>query len=91
MRMLRKLTGVHLIAHRVRMTHARTRGAREFSAYFGCAVEFGASVDEMLFVRKLGQLPVVDADPYLNRVDGEIVRRSARASRHEPRTDSNAG
>ena len=68
MRMLRKLTGVHLIAHRVRMTHARTRGAREFSAYFGCAVEFGATIDEMLFVRKQGQLPVVDADPYLNRL-----------------------
>ena len=68
MRMLRKLTGVHLIAHRLRLTHARMRGAREFSAYFGCAVEFGANVDEMLFVRKLGQLPVVSADPYLNQL-----------------------
>jgi AraC-like DNA-binding protein len=68
LRMLRKLTGVHLIAHRLRVTHARMRGAREFSAYFGCAVEFGASVDEMLFVRKLGQLPVVTADPYLNEL-----------------------
>src|SRR6478752_9619041 len=33
LRMLRKLTGVHLIAHRLRVTHARMRGSREFSAY----------------------------------------------------------
>jgi AraC-like DNA-binding protein len=68
LRILRKLSGVHLIAHRLRLTHARMRGAREFSAYFGCAVEFGAGVDEMLFVRKLGELPVVSADPYLNKL-----------------------
>ncbi len=68
MRLLRKLTGVHLIAQRLRMSHTRVRGAREISAYFGCAVEFGASVDEMLFVRKQGLLPVVSADPYLNRL-----------------------
>jgi len=68
MRMLRRLTGVHLIAHRLRLTHARMRGAREFSAYFGCAAEFGANVDELLFVRKQGQLPVVSADPFLNQL-----------------------
>lgn len=67
-RMLRELTDVHLIAHRVRLSHARVRGAREVSAYFGCVVDFGASVDEILFVRSMGQLPVVKADPYLNRL-----------------------
>jgi AraC-like DNA-binding protein len=67
-RLLRELTGVHLIAHRVRLTHVRARGGREMSAFFGCAIEFGASVDEILFVRKTGQLPVVNADPFLNRL-----------------------
>ena len=52
MRLLRELTGVHLTAQRVRLTHARARGAREISAYFGCVVEYGASVDEILFDRK---------------------------------------
>jgi AraC-like DNA-binding protein len=68
MRMLRELTGIHLIAHRLRLTHSRTRGARELSAHFGCAIEFGCNVDEILFVRKMGQLPVANADPYLNRL-----------------------
>jgi AraC-like DNA-binding protein len=67
-RLLRKLTGVQVIPQRVRLSHARTRGAREFSGYFGCAVEFGASADEILFARKLCQLPIVNADPYLNRL-----------------------
>jgi AraC-like DNA-binding protein len=67
-RTLRQLTGVHLTAHRVRLSHARVRGAREFSAYFGCPAEYGASVDEILFARKLGQLSIVNADPFLNRL-----------------------
>lgn len=68
MRLLRELTGVRLAAQRVRVSHTRTRGAREISAYFGCAVEFGAGADEMLFARKVGSLPIVNADPYLNRL-----------------------
>ncbi len=68
MRLMRQLSGVHVVAQRMRLTHARTRGARELSAYFGCTVEFGASTDEILFSRKTGQLPVVNADPYLNRL-----------------------
>ena len=68
MRVLRKLTGVHLVAQRLRLSHARTRGAREISTYFGCPVEFGASVDEILFARKLSLLPIVNADPFLNRL-----------------------
>jgi AraC-like DNA-binding protein len=67
-RMLRQLTGVHVAAQRLRLSHARTRGAREMSAYFGCPVEFGASVDEILFERKSSVLPIVNADPFLNRL-----------------------
>jgi AraC-like DNA-binding protein len=82
-RMLREVTGVHLIAHRLRMSHARTRGAREIAAYFGCEVEFGSSVDEILFVRKMGQLPVVNADPYLNRL---LVKLCEEALAHRSTT-----
>jgi AraC-like DNA-binding protein len=67
-RMLRQITGVHVVAQRLRLRHARTRGAREISSYFGCDAEFGANVDEVLFAREVSQLPVVNADPFLNRL-----------------------
>jgi AraC-like DNA-binding protein len=86
MRLLRKFTGVHLTAHRLRMSHTRVRGAGEFSAYFGCAVEFGAGDDEMLFLRKQGQMPVVSADPYLNRLMVKLCEEGLahRATRRGP-------
>ena len=82
MRLMRQLTGVHVVAQRMRLTHARMRGAREISSYFGCAVEYGASVDEILFARKLGPLPIVNADPFLNRLlvklcEEAVANRSA--------------
>jgi AraC-like DNA-binding protein len=67
-RLARQLTGVYVVPQRLRLSHARMRGAREMAAYFGCAVEYGASVDEIQFTRKSSQLPVVNADPYLNRL-----------------------
>lgn len=67
-RLLRQLTAVHVVPEVLRLAHARTKGAREISAYFGCAVEFGASVDEILFARSLSALPIVNADPFLNRL-----------------------
>jgi len=68
MRLVRELTGGDVVAQRVRLRHSRTRGAREMSSYFGCVVEYGASVDEILFARKFASLPVVNADPFLNRL-----------------------
>lgn len=44
------------------------QGAREMAGYFGCNVEFGAPSDEVVFAKSAGDLPVVIADPYLNRV-----------------------
>lgn len=81
-RMLRQLTGVHIVAQRVRLTHARSQGAREISAYLGCTVEFGASVDEILFARKERESPIVNADPFLNRLmvklcEEAVAKRSA--------------
>ena len=68
MRLLRQLTGVHLVAQRLRLSHTRVRGARELNAYFGCTIEFGAHADDLLLSRKVAQMPIVNADPYLNRL-----------------------
>ena len=76
-----RLTGIRLLAQRVRLTHVRARAARAAGslAHFGCAIELGASADaEVLFARKAGQLPVVNADPYLNRLLVGLCEESAR-------------
>jgi AraC-like DNA-binding protein len=67
-RLLRELTGTRLIPQRVCFVHPGKQGVREMAGYFGCNVEFGASVDEVVFTKSAGVLPVVNADPYLNRV-----------------------
>jgi AraC-like DNA-binding protein len=50
------------------------------NSYFGCNVEFGAAADEVVFEKSIAELPVVNADPYLNRVLSAICE-SAVASR----------
>jgi AraC-like DNA-binding protein len=67
-RLLRELSGVRLKPLHVRFMHPAKQGAREMKSYFGCDIEFGADVDEVLFARGAGELPVVNADPFLNRV-----------------------
>ena len=72
--------------------HTRAmRGARELFGYFGCNVEFGAAR------RRNVVRPQAWANcPWSTRIRIStgllvaIVRRSARASRHEPRTHANA-
>lgn len=77
-RKLQELTGTRLIPHRVCFAHPRKRGAREMTSYFGCEVEFGCADDKVLFARSAGELPVLNADPYLNSdVLGEIRRELA--------------
>jgi AraC-like DNA-binding protein len=68
LRFVRQLSGTSLVPQRVRMAHGRSEGAREMSTYFGCQVEFGATVDEIVFARKFGELPLVNADPFLNQL-----------------------
>jgi AraC-like DNA-binding protein len=67
-RLLRELTGVRLKPLHVCFVHPDKPAVREMKSYFGCDVEFGADVDELVFTKSVGDLPVVNADPYLNRV-----------------------
>jgi AraC-like DNA-binding protein len=67
-RICRQLTGQRIIPARARFTHRRDVVATELIELFGDGVEFGAAVDEVMFMPAAGQLPVVSADPYLNRL-----------------------
>ena len=67
-RICRQLTGLRLFPTHVRFTHLRERRPAEFAEYFGPEIEFGAAVDEVAFAKKVRSLPIVSADPYLNKL-----------------------
>ena len=67
-RVCRQLTGLRLAPARVRFAHHREGGGPGFVEFFGCDIEFGAAVDEVAFAPAIKQMPVVSADPYLNKL-----------------------
>jgi AraC-like DNA-binding protein len=83
LRMSRQLTGVRLVPSHVYLVHMRKRDESELARFFGCSVEFGAAVDEIAFAGSLRDLPLLKADPYLNRMlvgysDEALSRRGGR-------------
>jgi len=67
-RMCRELTGVRLVPTRVSFIHQRGEICSEYLEFFGTNVEFGAGVDEVSFAETTKNMPVVSADPYLNKL-----------------------
>jgi AraC-like DNA-binding protein len=67
-RICRQLTSHHLVPIRVKIIHHRKGIPRELAAFLGCNIDFGANVDEVLFPGNIKHLPVVSADPYLNKL-----------------------
>jgi AraC-like DNA-binding protein len=68
LRSCRQLTGLRLLPSYVRLIHLREYCSAEFSRFFGTDIEFGAPVDEIVFAKKTRNLPVVSADPFLNKL-----------------------
>jgi AraC-like DNA-binding protein len=81
LRICRRITGREITPVRVRMTHQRSRGHARLSKYMGCEVEFGATVDEILFERDCAELPVTGGDPYLNRLLVEVCEQALASQR----------
>jgi AraC-like DNA-binding protein len=67
-RICRELTGQHLVPARVRLMHHRNGANYELAEFFGANVEFGAPTDEVAFGASVKSIPVVSADPYLNKL-----------------------
>jgi AraC-like DNA-binding protein len=67
-RVCRQLTGQSLVPKVVRLIHLRDNGSSDLVGFFGDSVEFGAAVDEVKFPASYRNLPVVSADPYLNKL-----------------------
>jgi len=68
LRLIRDFTGVRVKPQRVSFAHPAKEAGRELNNYFGCDVKYGAPTDEVMFAGSVGDMPVVKADPYLNRV-----------------------
>ena len=84
-RTFRQLVNRRLPLIGVRLSHRRSGDTSELKNFFGCDVTFGADVDEMAFSKSIKQLPVVNADPYLNELlikycDQAIADRSTKRS-----------
>ena len=51
-----------------KFTHRRPGDTSEIDSFLRCDAEFGAEVDELAFSTATACLPVIGADPYLNRL-----------------------
>ena len=67
-RICRQLTNRQLLPSSVGFVHRRKGGAPALEKFLGCNVTFGAASDEVAFPGTVKQMPVVSADPYLNKL-----------------------
>jgi AraC-like DNA-binding protein len=67
-RIYRLLTGRNFVPRRVSMVHVRSKGTSEYARFLGTEVDFGSDVDEIVFPPGSAELPLVDADPRLNKI-----------------------
>lgn len=67
-RICRRITNRNLLPCSVSFVHRREGGSPEMDAFMGHKVTFGADADEVAFIGNAQQLPIPDADPYLNRL-----------------------
>lgn len=81
LRLARQLTDKHLAPARVCFAHVRGRSATELGRYFSCDVEYGALNDSILFARCARDLPIVNSDPYLNRLLVDFCEQAMRQQR----------
>jgi AraC-like DNA-binding protein len=67
-RLVRQLTNRRLVPGRVSVMHHGRKMPAEFRSFLGCAIDFAAGMDEVVFPRTVQQMPVVGADAYLNEL-----------------------
>ena len=68
LRLCRQLVGQRIVPIAVSFIHHRSGDLREARRLFGCNVEFGSTVDQLIFETPLLNVPLVDEDPFLNEL-----------------------
>jgi len=84
-RICRVLTDRRLAPTAVRFIHRRLDKPSDMEKFFGCAIEFGADTDEIIFQDTVAHLHLVGADPYLSKIliqncDQALAHRRPNAS-----------
>jgi AraC-like DNA-binding protein len=84
-RICRQITNRQLLPCIVSFVHRREGGSSEMDAFMGREVTFGADADEIVFPGNAEQMPVLGADPYLNKL---LVRYCEEARAHRAATST---
>ena len=84
-RVSRLLTGRRVVPARVSIAHVRSGSTLRFARFLGENIEFGSDVDEIVFPEGSMELPLVGADPRLNKIllkvcDEALAAHSGNAS-----------
>jgi len=74
-RFCREMTGRSLRPIYVGLMHHRISHSDAFDSFLGGGAEFGAGRDELTFPKEAASLPIITADPYLNRLLTEHCER----------------
>jgi AraC-like DNA-binding protein len=67
-RLFRKLTDCLVGPSRVRLIDRCAGNFSEFTEFLRCDIQFGATVDEIVFAAPIADIPVVSADPFLHKL-----------------------
>ena len=84
-RICQRLTDNDVRPVRISFAHPRCSASAELDHFFGCEIAFGADRDELAFARRASELPLKDADPYLNELlvrhcDEALAQRTRRTT-----------
>ena len=85
---LREITGRNVRPERVACVNARNSDLREFERFFGCAVEFGARSDVVVYSHETADLPLATHDPHLLGDAEAFLRGGRQGAQHPRRHDS---
>jgi AraC-like DNA-binding protein len=63
------LTGRRIVPQRVSLSHLRSKkGISKHARFLGKEIEFGSDLDEIVFPNASAKLPLIEADPRLNKI-----------------------
>jgi AraC-like DNA-binding protein len=68
LRTCRQCVGQRLVPLSVSFVHHRSGDLSRIRNLFGCEVQFGNKVDEIIFDKTVADLPLIGHDPYLNKL-----------------------
>ena len=92
-RLCRQLTDRSVVPSRVSLMHRQNAFSSEIIAFFGCRVAFGEPVDEIAFAPPIKGRPVIDAEPFLNKLliayfDEALSRQAANRGSFQSRVEN---